>query len=271
MRTTTSNPHGEKFTHLYRLNFIIQGHVSYTSQGKTFQLEPNTLIFLPPEAILDIEENSEEVILLFVNFEVGNLSLRQNFNDFMHSTFPYYHVHDQDNILRHLFNQLMDEGNKHEIGYCMSIQGIFYNILMNMIRFTNSFHSIKQEESEVSSSVSFFNQALHYINQNISKNIKINEIASHLGISEIYLYKIFIKYTSKSPQQLLLHYRIQLSKNYLKNPALSIKTISSELGFSNPNHFSTLFKKTTGLSPKQYRQSIEKTEAISTETCISNF
>ena len=171
-----------------------------------------------------------------------------------------------DNVIK-----LLDEGNKREIGYCMSIQGIFYNILINMIRFTNSFHSTKQETTDASSSVSFFNQAIYYINQNISKNLKISEIASHLGISEIYLYKIFIKYTNKSPQQLLLDYRIQLAKNYLRNPALSIKTISTELGFSNPNHFSTLFKKTTGLSPKEYRLTIEKTGISSSETCVSNF
>ena len=70
------------------------------------------------------------------------------------------------------------------------------------------------------------------------------------------LYKIFVKHAKKSPQQLLLAYRIQLAKNYLRNPSLSIKTISNELGFSNPNHFSTLFKKSIGMSPKEYRLTI---------------
>ena len=127
-----------------------------------------------------------------------------------------------------------------------------------MIRFSNAYHSPNKEREHISGSIGYFNEAIQYINKNISNNIKISDLADAIGISEIYLYKIFMKHAQKSPQQLLLAYRIQLAKNYLRNPGLSIKTISSELGFSNPNHFSTLFKKSTGLSPKEYRNSLSE-------------
>ena len=260
--TNTANPHGEEFTHLYRLNYIAEGHVFYKCSGKTIRIESNTLVYLPPQAILEIEDGDEQVVLFFINFEVGNLALREQFDQFMSSTFPTFHVHDKDNRLRTFFNSLIEEGERREIGACMAMQGLFFNILMNMIRFSSAYHSPDREQEAVSGSIGYFNQAIHYINQNISKNIKISDIASEIGISEIYLYKIFMKHAKKSPQQLLLAYRIQLAKNYLRNPGLSIKTISTELGFSNPNHFSTLFKKATGLSPKEYRTSIDQVEPI---------
>ena len=260
--TNTANPHGEEFTHLYRLNYIAEGHVFYKCSGKTIRIESNTLVYLPPQAILEIEDGDEQVVLFFINFEVGNLALREQFDQFMSSTFPTFHVHDKDNRLRSLLNSLLEEGERREIGACMAMQGLFFNILMNMIRFSSAYHSPDREPETVSGSIGYFNQAIHYINQNISKNIKISDIASEIGISEIYLYKIFMKHAKKSPQQLLLAYRIQLAKNYLRNPGLSIKTISTELGFSNQNHFSTLFKKVTGLSPKEYRTSIDQVEPI---------
>ena len=202
------------------------------------------------------------MVLFFINFEVGNLAMREYFNRFMCETFPSFYVNDKNNRLRSFFNYLIEEGEKREIGACMAMQGIFFNILMNMIRFSSAYHSPDKESETVSGSAGYFNQAIQYINQNISQNIKISDIAAEIGISEIYLYKIFMKHAKKSPQQLLLAYRIQLAKNYLRNPGLSIKTISTELGFSNPNHFSTLFKKSTGMSPKEYRTSIDQPETI---------
>lgn len=260
--TNTNKPYGEEFRHLYRLNYIADGHVFYTCCGKTTRIEANTLVYLPPESILEVEEGGENVVLFFINFEVGNLALRQQFNDFMSKTFPQYHVHDKNNRIRSFFNFMFDEGSKKEIGYCMSIQGVFYNIIISMIRLSFFFHNTDKEIERVTGSIGYFNQAIHYINQNINKNIKISDIASAIGISEIYLYKIFVKHAKKSPQQLLLAYRIQLAKNYLRNPSLSIKAISNELGFSNPNHFSTLFKKSIGMSPKEYRLTIFDEEPV---------
>lgn len=256
--TTTANSDEEEFSHLYRLNYIAEGQAYYTSLGETRRIDSNTLVYLPPGTILELDEGKEQVVLFFINFEVGDLALRQKFNEFMESTFPTHHVHDRDNILRHLFNRMFEEGNKKDIGYCMCVQGVFYNILMYMIRFSDRFHSVEKEEMNHFSSIDYFNQAINYINKNISKNIKVKDIATQVGISEIYLYKIFKKHARKSPQQLIMNYRIQLAKNYLRNPALSIKTIATELGFNNSNHFSAIFKKETGLSPKQYRENLKQ-------------
>lgn len=180
----------------------------------------------------------------------------------MNQTFPNHHIHDKDNQLRTFFNHLLDEGFCQQFGYCMSIQGIFYNMIISMIRLSTTYHSPDKQPDILSGSIGYFNQAIHFINQNISNNIKVSDIASQIGISEIYLYKIFMKHAKKTPQQLLLAYRVQLAKNYLRNPSLSIKTISSELGFSNPNHFSMLFKKSTGLSPREYRNSFSENNMI---------
>ena len=254
--TDTSNPHGENFSHLYRLNYILEGHAFYTCSNKTTRIESGSVVFLPPESILEVEENGNPVTLLFINFEVENLNERQNFNELMRTAIPNHHVHDKDNLLRHLFNQLFDEGNKKGIGYCMCVQGIFYNLLVNVIRFGEAIHLIEEKQDSSSSSIGYFNEAIHYINKHISSNIKIKDIATSIGVSEIYLYKIFMKHTNKSPRQLLIDYRIQLAKNYLRNPNLSIKMISTELGFSTPNHFSAQFKKSTGLSPKEFRDTL---------------
>lgn len=276
VRTTTSNPNGEKFSHLYRLNYIVQGRAYYSCCGRKICIEENSLVYLPPEAILEMDESAEPLEMLFINFEIMNLNERQSFNNFMLHTFPNMYVKDQNNKLRDILNHFFDEGNQGGIGYCLAMQGIFHNLFIYMIRFSNTYEKPKKTLDRQAGSISLFNQAIAYINKHIHENIKISEIAEAIGISEIYLYKIFIKHTNKSPQQLLLSYRIQLAKNYLSNPSLSIKTIASELGFSNANHFSAIFKKSTGLSPKEYRLSVqdnsdvEKMESVLKGDLINN-
>jgi two-component system response regulator YesN len=40
----------------------------------------------------------------------------------------------------------------------------------------------------------------------------------------------------------------------LKDPAKSIKEVGSECGYSDPNYFSRIFKKSTGMTPTEYKE-----------------
>lgn len=254
--TDTTDSHGEKFSHLYRLNYVASGEVTYSSNKQEIKIPSNSLVYLPPEAILEVEEN-KEVVLFFINFEVRNLDQRQHFNEFMEKSFPLMYISDQNNQLRSIFNELFIESHYSDVAYCMAMQHWFGLLLIKMLRFSMSYKPPEKASFSFGSAV-YFNEAIAYINQHIHENIKIPDVAEAIGISEIYLYKLFIRHSGKSPLQLIQDLRIQLAKNYLANPHLTIKTISTELGFSNTNHFTKVFKKKVGISPSQYRQSLRQ-------------
>lgn len=48
---------------------------------------------------------------------------------------------------------------------------------------------------------------------------------------------------------------ILFAKNELNNPSLSISQVAARLGFEYPQHFVRFFKRRTGITPKEYRQS----------------
>jgi AraC-like DNA-binding protein len=54
---------------------------------------------------------------------------------------------------------------------------------------------------------------------------------------------------------LTTRHRIQLAKNLLERPSLSIQEAAHELGFSSSTAFHRAFKRWTGMTPKQYRES----------------
>ncbi|HHU18862.1 MAG TPA: helix-turn-helix transcriptional regulator [Bacilli bacterium] len=50
--------------------------------------------------------------------------------------------------------------------------------------------------------------------------------------------------------------RIEKAKELIQNPEKSIKEISYDVGYHDPNYFSKVFKKTTGISPMTFRERV---------------
>jgi AraC-like DNA-binding protein len=61
------------------------------------------------------------------------------------------------------------------------------------------------------------------------------------------------KETGKSPQEHIQLKLISIAKERIFDPSKSISEIAYELGFKYPQHFSRMFKKSTGVTPNEYR------------------
>lgn len=94
----------------------------------------------------------------------------------------------------------------------------------------------------------------------IKDNICLQEmnrsfIAKKVFLNEDYLSYIFHKRTGDTLKHYILSERISRVRLYLKSTDLSIDEIAEKTGFSDPGHLRRVFKKSTGLTPQQYRQS----------------
>ncbi|SIO35366.1 AraC-type DNA-binding protein [Singulisphaera sp. GP187] len=98
----------------------------------------------------------------------------------------------------------------------------------------------------------------------------IAEVAAALGLSPSHLQHLFKQQTGQSPYQYHLQLKIQRAAEMLRGSDLPVKQIAQILQFRSVYHFSTLFKKKTGLSPSGWRadsQGGERLEA-SDETVL---
>ncbi len=94
---------------------------------------------------------------------------------------------------------------------------------------------------------------LNFIHNNYTKDISVVEIADHVGLNHIYLNKLFKLSTGKTISEYLNLYRIEKSKDLLYNTNFSINNISTMLGYNDVRSYIRFFKKFTGVTPGDYR------------------
>ena len=115
--------------------------------------------------------------------------------------------------------------------------------------------SAKSERLISSSRMSdyYIKEAINYIEQNFQNNITIEDIAKVCGINRSYFGKILRRSTGRSPQEVLMNYRMIKAAELLKLTSLSIADIGSAVGYENQLHFSRAFKKKYGVPPREWR------------------
>ena len=100
-------------------------------------------------------------------------------------------------------------------------------------------------------------KAIRYIAHHHTEKITLDTIASHCHISKQQLIRYFKAAFNTTPINYITDYRIARAKDLLFNhPDLTIKEISSELGFENQHYFTRVFTRKTGENPTNYRDRI---------------
>ena len=120
------------------------------------------------------------------------------------------------------------------------------SLLASLIEFRDS-HSAGRYQSVIV-------KAREYIDNNFnSADISLYSTAAYVGISPNHLSTVFAHETGENFIEYLTRVRIDRAKLLLKTTAMKSSEIANETGFSDPHYFSYIFKKNTGLSPREFR------------------
>ncbi len=92
-----------------------------------------------------------------------------------------------------------------------------------------------------------------YLDMHYKEKVNLDQLADTLGYTKYYISLRFKKETGMSISEYITKQRISYAKTMLDNPYISVQTISDELHFSTPSHFTSVFRKHTGITPTQYR------------------
>lgn len=96
-------------------------------------------------------------------------------------------------------------------------------------------------------------KAMLYISEHFNTSLTLEETAAYVHLHPSYFSTLFKQLTGSSFKEYLNMVRIEESKRLLSNTEYSIINIAIAVGFEDQSYFSKVFKKHTGLTPKQFR------------------
>ena len=111
---------------------------------------------------------------------------------------------------------------------------------------------MKGEKNE-SQSGPVLRRALEYIDNNFDKDLSLNKVAEEVNVSANYLSTVFSQSMQKTFIEYITAKRMEKAKKLLRSTDASTSEISQMVGYKDSHYFSFVFKKTQGLSPREYR------------------
>ena len=99
-----------------------------------------------------------------------------------------------------------------------------------------------------------------YLEKNVESKCKISDVCAELGYSKSYLCKIFGEQTGQSIADYGTKLKISRAKRLIRENRLNFSQISDLLCFDNSQYFSRVFKRVTGMSPTEFKQTLKLNE-----------
>lgn len=98
--------------------------------------------------------------------------------------------------------------------------------------------------------------ALEHIRLHYGQALTLESVADQVGLTPKKLSRLFIEETGQGFSDYLIDFRIGKAKTLLSASGASIKQVSADCGYPDPNYFSRLFKKVTGLTPSEFSSQV---------------
>lgn len=100
-------------------------------------------------------------------------------------------------------------------------------------------------------------RAQSYIQEHYKRDLSLDEVSRQLDLSPYYFSKLFKEETDRNFVEYVTGLRITRAKELLAGDDCSIKEICAEVGYSDPNYFSRIFKRNAGgMTPTEYRERV---------------
>lgn len=93
---------------------------------------------------------------------------------------------------------------------------------------------------------------LAYLEEHYQEDISLGDAADQAGMTPQYFSTIFKQAMGQNFVEWVSEYRIKKAMEYLEQPDAVIKEVCFKVGYNDPNYFSRIFKKISGMTPKEY-------------------
>ena len=242
-----STLHTHPFTELF---YVVDGKGEFNIQGQRFPVKPNDFVIINPQ-VEHTELSSPDEPLEYIVLGINGLSF-SNLTPVSEGGHPFsfFNLRDeQKDILRYL-NAMVQEATSQSMSYELVCHNLLEILLIKILRHQH-FDLEVGKQSKATKDISFIK---HYLETYYHESIQLEDLASMTHLSRFYISHSFKKEIGMSPMEYFIDIRIKESKILLRTTNYSISQVADIVGFTTPTYFSKQFRKSTGISPTDYRE-----------------
>lgn len=269
LKDKKAEEHSFHYHEFNKIVIFISGNVTYAVEGKYYKLRPWDILFVSSSEVhkpaIDPREYYERIIL-WVNsnfldshsMQGSNLSncfewvSREKINLFR------FHPEQLAGIKEILFSLEKAMKDK-EFGGKVLQNAIFIQLIVHLNRLI-----LRSKEQEEEKDVRYDERIINilsYINENLEGELSIDTLAEKFYVNKYYLMHHFKDQTGYTLHSYILQKRLAKAAEMIKK-GLQISYVSDRCGFRDYSSFVRAFKKSFGLSPKQYHKAIEEIQHL---------
>jgi two-component system, response regulator YesN len=245
--------------------FDYKAQILFYKNGTSYYLSNISNIILSEPKILQLENEYDKQLIEVIGQE--SLEMTKELINIVNSYFEQHQVNPKLvkifwlKLIANIFSSygLFIENNKeidnyehyhHRIEVSENIKGITYLLEKFTTEVIHTINQMKYINSKL-----LINRALHYINNHYDEKLSLEDVAQKLHLSKHYLCNAFKKATGENMSLYINKLRIEKAKRLILESDGRAKEIFEEVGYSNQQYFSKVFKKITGMTIMEYKES----------------
>lgn len=240
---------GKGIREQYILHYVVSGKGYYNTPDGSFALFPGDIFLIRPLTEIEYYPDPDDPWeYRWVNFTGADAEIILSRTDFTPNS-PVMSGCGED--ILHLMEMITDNPGQ-ELYNTLELTGTLYRLLSVLVkRSENKNPTSKRCEDRHKC----LRAALDYIAANYPLPISVDDIAAAAAVSRSTLFRLFRTELGAAPSDYLIEYRIEQAKKLLSETDISVTAAARSAGYENNLYFSRAFRKATGMSPTEFRNS----------------
>ena len=227
--------------------FIFDYDATCNVDGEIYQLKKGQALFIQSGTCHSIITKNHE---RFTALVVSPKFLENTLDGFSWNKVNFNRlIKENSSIILHL-QKIVELSQSKPFGYEFLLRATFLQIFSNMLE--NGAYTILDTPKVINQKVE---DLFNFVHDHYSENLTLDDLSNYSFYSKTYIIRLFKKYTSLTPTEYLVQYRLNKAKELLRLTTLSVTEIAYNCGFDNIGYFNRAFKKRFLVTPSNYRKS----------------